>query len=202
MKTALRALLVFCLTTPALAAESPVGFKTTTLPDAQTSRPLEMVAWYPAASTAKPQLIADNGVFIGALAVTDAPPAAGEHPLVVLSHGYGGNWGKQVWLASALAHKGYIVAAVNHPGTTTKDRSPQAAAQLWKRPADLSRAIDAVLAQPKQFGAVAKNRIAAVGHSLGGWTVLEIAAHASIPICSPKPATHTPSSAVALATMR
>ncbi|MGY2410463.1 alpha/beta hydrolase family protein [Pseudomonas pergaminensis] len=176
MKTALRALLVFCLTTPALAAESPVGFKTTTLPDAQTSRPLEMVVWYPAAATtAKPQLIADNGVFIGALAVTDAPPAAGEHPLVVLSHGYGGNWGKQVWLASALAHKGYIVAAVNHPGTTTKDRSPQAAAQLWKRPADLSRAIDAVLAQPKQFGAVAKNRIAAVGHSLGGWTVLEIA---------------------------
>lgn len=175
MKNALAALLLLCLTAPVFAAESPVGFKTATLPDAQNNRPLELVVWYPAAATAKPTLIADNAVFIGALAVSDAPPAAGEHPLVVLSHGYGGNWGKLVWLASALAHRGYIVAAVNHPGTTTKDRNPQTAAQLWQRPADLSRAIDAVLAQPKPFGAVANGQIAAVGHSLGGWTVLEIA---------------------------
>ncbi|PFG70495.1 putative dienelactone hydrolase [Pseudomonas poae] len=175
MKNALAALLLLCLTAPAFAAENPVGFKTVTLPDAQDNRPLELVVWYPAATTAKPTLIADNAVFIGALAVPDAPPAAGEHPLVVLSHGYGGNWGKQVWLASALAHQGYIVAAVNHPGTTTQDRNPQTAAQLWLRPADLSRVIDAVLAQPKPFGAVAKGQIAAVGHSLGGWTVLELA---------------------------
>lgn len=175
MKTALRALFLLCLATPAVAAESPVGLRTATLADAKHTRPLELVVWYPASTSATPELIADNAVFVGALAVPDAPPAAGEHPLVVLSHGYGGNWLNQVWLASALAHRGFIVAAVNHPGTTSKDRSPQAAAQLWQRPADLSRAIDAVLAQPTQFGAVAKTRIAAVGHSLGGWTVLEIA---------------------------
>ncbi len=175
MKTALRALFLLCLTSPAFAAESPIGFQTTTLPDAKNHRPLELTVWYPAAATsAEPELIADNAVFTGALAVRNAPAASGEHPLVLLSHGYGGNWGKQAWLASALAHQGFIVAAVNHPGTTTKDRSPQAAAQLWQRPADLSRAIDAVLAQPKQFGAVASQRIAAIGHSLGGWTVLEI----------------------------
>jgi predicted dienelactone hydrolase len=120
-------------------------------------------------------LIGDNPVFVGALAVRNAPPAAGEHPLVVLSHGFGGNWINQTWLASALAHKGYIVAAVNHPGTTSRDRSPQAAAQLWQRPVDLSRTIDALMTQPEQFGVVAKHRIAAVGHSLGGWTVMEIA---------------------------
>ncbi|XVO85181.1 alpha/beta hydrolase family protein [Pseudomonas palleroniana] len=175
MKTALHALLLLCLTAPAFAAENPVGFNTVTLPDAQNNRPLELAVWYPATTTATPTLIADNAVFIGALAVPDAPPAAGEHPLVVLSHGYGGNWGNQVWLASALAHQGYIVAAVNHPGTTSKDRNPHTAAQLWLRPTDLSRAIDAVLAQPEAFGAVAAGQIAAVGHSLGGWTVLETA---------------------------
>ena len=37
MKTALRALFLICLTAPAFAAENIVGFKTTTLPDAQTS---------------------------------------------------------------------------------------------------------------------------------------------------------------------
>lgn len=175
MKTIFAALLLLCLAAPAFAGESAIGFKTTTLPDTHNNRPLELAVWYPSTSTAKPELIADSVVFIGALGVPDAAPAVGEHPLVVLSHGYGGNWGKQVWLASALAHRGYIVAAVNHPGTTSKDRSPAAAAQLWQRPADLSRAIDAVLAAPTSFGAVAKNRIAAVGHSLGGWTVMEIA---------------------------
>ncbi|AZE95608.1 putative lipoprotein signal peptide [Pseudomonas orientalis] len=175
MKTTLAALLLIGLITPAFANDNPIGFKTTNLPDARNQRALEMVVWYPTATRVAPQLIRDDAVFFGALAVPDAPPAGGEHPLVVLSHGYGGNWGNQLWLASALAQRGYIVAAVNHPGTTSKDRSTNAAAQLWQRPKDLSRAIDAVLARPKQFGAVAQNRIAAVGHSLGGWTVLEIA---------------------------
>ena len=175
MKTALAALFLTCLTTNALADDNPIGFQASTLPDAHNERPLEMVVWYPSATTATAQLTADTSVFVGALAVSNAPPAAGEHPLVVLSHGFGGNWGKQAWLASALAHAGYIVAAVKHPGTTSQDRSPQAAAQLWQRPVDLSRAIEAVMAQPEQFGVVAKRRIAVVGHSLGGWTALEIA---------------------------
>lgn len=175
MKAPLAALLLMCLSAPAFASDSPVGFQTTTLPDTHNNRPLEMAVWYPAATTAKPKLIADNVVFIGVLAVPDAAPTPGKHPLVVLSHGYGGNWGKQAWLASALAQQGYIVAAVNHPGTTSQDRSAQAAAQLWQRPRDLSRAIDALLAQPAPFGAVDSGRIAVVGHSLGGWTVMETA---------------------------
>lgn len=175
MKAPLAALLLMCLNAPAFAADNPVGFQTTNLPDTHNNRPLEMAVWYPAAATAKPKLIADNVVFIGVLAVADAAPTPGKHPLVVLSHGYGGNWGKQAWLASALAQQGYIVAAVNHPGTTSQDRSAQAAAQLWQRPRDLSRAIDALLAQPEPFGAVDSGRIAVVGHSLGGWTVMETA---------------------------
>ncbi|WP_087502076.1 alpha/beta fold hydrolase [Pseudomonas sp. SID14000] len=175
MKTVLGLLLFICLDIPAFAGYKTIGFKVSTLPDRQTDRPVELVVWYPSTTTATPQLIADTPVFIGDLAVRDAPPAAGTYPLVVLSHGFRGNWGNQSWLASALAHQGYIVAAVNHPGTTTRDRSPEAAAQLWQRPIDLRRAIDAVMAQTDQFGRVAKGQVAVVGHSLGGWTALEIA---------------------------
>jgi predicted dienelactone hydrolase len=176
LKKALGTLLFLCLTAPPVLADThAVGLQSIKVLDANTARPLDMVVWYPSATSATAQLFADNVVFVGAPAVPDAPPIAGEHPLVVLSHGFGGNWGNQAWLASALARQGFIVAAVNHPGTTSKDRSPEAAAQLWQRPVDLSRAIDAVTAQPEKFGAVAKNRIAVVGHSLGGWTVLEIA---------------------------
>lgn len=175
LKAALAASLVIGLSTSALADISAIGFQSTILPDPQHKRPLEMVVWYPGTTTTTAQLIADDAVFVGASAVRDAPPVASEHPLVVLSHGYRGNWSNLAWLASALAHQGYIVAAVNHPGTTTHDRSAVAAAQLWLRPADLSRAIDAVTSQPDKFGAVDKGRIAVVGHSLGGWTALEIA---------------------------
>ncbi len=174
MKAPLAALLLISLTGPALAND-PIGFQTTTIPDTHNIRPLEMAVWYPSTSTAQPKLIADNLVFIGVLAVPDAAPTPGKHPVVVLSHGYGGNWGKQAWLASALARQGYIVAAVNHPGTTSQDRSAQAAAQLWQRPKDLSRAIDALLAQATPFGAADSGRIAVIGHSLGGWTVMESA---------------------------
>jgi predicted dienelactone hydrolase len=173
LKTALGALLLLGLSTSALADSHPIGFHRTTLADPQ--RPLEMVVWYPATTHATAQVIDDSPVFVSASAVRDAPPTVGEHPLVVLSHGYRGNWSNQMWLASALADQGYIVAAVNHPGSTTHDRSPQAAAQLWQRPVDLRRAIEAVVAQPGKFGAVAPQRIAVVGHSLGGWTALEIA---------------------------
>jgi len=175
MKKALGTLLLICLSTSAHAGENPIGFHSTTLPDAHNDRPLQMVVWYPATTTATPELVGDNPAFVGVPVVNDAPPVAGEHPLVVLSHGYRGNWSNQAWLASALAHEGYIVAAVNHPGSTTHDRSPQAAAQLWQRPVDISRVIDAVTARPGQFGAVSNHRIAVVGHSLGGWTALEIA---------------------------
>lgn len=175
MKTAFGALLSACLTTLAFADENAIGFQSSTLQDSHTGRPLQMVVWYPTAATSTAQLIADNALFAGVAAVPDAPPSNGEHPLVVLSHGYRGNWSNQAWLASTLAHKGYIVAAVNHPGSTTHDRSPEAAAQLWQRPVDLRRAIDRVTAQPDKFGRVAAGRIAVVGHSLGGWTALEIA---------------------------
>ncbi|QXH37554.1 alpha/beta hydrolase family protein [Pseudomonas muyukensis] len=175
MKTALSTLLFTCLAASAFAEQNPVGFHAATLPDPHHERALEMVVWYPGAAPAKAQLIADNAVFVGAPAARDTPPAAGEHPMVVLSHGFAGNWGNQAWLASALAQQGYIVAAVNHPGSTSRDRSAAAAAQLWQRPVDLSRAIDAVTAQPEKFGVVAKQRIAVVGHSLGGWTAMEIA---------------------------
>lgn len=152
MNNAFGALFLACLATSVFADEYPVGFRSSTVSNPQDERPLEMVVWYPGATAATPQLIADNAVFVGASAVRDAPPSAGDHPLVVLSHGYRGNWSNQVWLASALARKGYIVAAVNHPGTTTHDRSPQAAAQLWQRTVDLRRTIDEVTTQPEKFG--------------------------------------------------
>lgn len=174
MKTLCAALLLMLVTDFAQANEVRVGFQEVVIPDTEHDRPLQVAVWYPTSASGTSQLIGDNPVFFGAPALKDAAPTTKEHPLVVISHGIFGNWINQVWLASALAQQGYIVASPNHPGTTSKDRTQPAASELWQRPLDIHRVIDAVIAQPKRFGSVAKHKIAVVGHSLGGWTALEV----------------------------
>lgn len=139
------------------------------------SRPLDIAIWYPTEATGSPEKIGDNIAFYSTPALRDAAPEAGEHPLLLLSHGYGGNWRNLNWLATKMAAQGYIVAAVDHPGTTTLNKRPQDAKELWRRPQDLRRAMAKIITTPSLAGKVDAQRIAAAGHSLGGWTVLELA---------------------------
>ena len=151
-----------------------VGFHQTAL--VRTGpRPLPLTLWYPTKETAPVIIAGENPAFKGNAVINDASPEPGAHSLVVLSHGFGGSWRNLSWLASTLVAQGYIVAAGDHPGTTTFNRDPSQAAQLWERPHDISRIIDALEANPKWAGEVDMGRIAAVGHSLGGWTVSALA---------------------------
>ncbi|MEX2740974.1 alpha/beta hydrolase family protein [Rhizobium mongolense] len=159
----------------AQSAFAAVGFREMTLPDKQGGRPMHVSIWYPTDTDREPVLLGETPAFRGQPVVKDADAETGPHPLVILSHGYGGSWRNLAWLASELVHKGYVVAAPDHPGTTTFDMRPPEAVILWKRPRDLSRVIDALLSRRELTGGIASNRIAAIGHSLGGWTVIELA---------------------------
>lgn len=168
-RTALSAVaLLLCASSLASAAD--IGFREIET-GAGTQRPLRVSLWYPAEAGGSPVSVGENRVFHGIMAVRDAAPEGLNHPLVVLSHGYGGSWRNLNWLAGRLVAEGYVVAAPDHPGTTTFNRDPEAAAQIWERPRDLSRVIDAVLADPALGARVNGGQIAAIGHSLGGWTV-------------------------------
>lgn len=158
----------------AQAAEA-IGFRETELPDAVGDRPLHVGIWYPTSDDGPIAAVGENRVFHGVPAIKDAHPIKGAHPLVVLSHGYGGSWRNLGWLAGKLVHQGYVVAAPDHPGTTTFNKSPAEAARLWQRPHDLSRVIDALIKDPSLAGTIEPARIAAIGHSLGGWTVTALA---------------------------
>lgn len=155
-------------------ASEAVGFRQTFL-GAASERPLHVTVWYPTQAGQNPKNVGENPAFFGVSVVENAAVPTDTHPLVVLSHGYGGNWRNLSWLAAELAKQGYIVAAPEHPGTTTFDKSPAAAEKLWERPKDLSRVIDALIANPALAGRIDTTRIAAVGHSLGGWSVAELA---------------------------
>lgn len=157
------------------AAAEPVGFRQVVLPDTNGKRDLKLALWYPTADETAPVIVGENPAFIGIKAVKGALPDGKAHPLVVLSHGYGGSWRNLNWLAGELVGQGYIVAAPDHPGTTTFNHDKEQAAQLWERPHDLSRVIDAVTADSALAGKVEPKRIAAIGHSLGGWSVVALA---------------------------
>src|SRR5690606_31473493 len=97
-------------------------------------------------------------------------------PLVVLSHGDGSSSMLLAWLGEALARKGFIVAAVNHPGNNSLEPvTLEGFALRWKRAADLSGVVDGRLAVPRFGDLIDAARIGAAGLSMGGYTVIELA---------------------------
>ncbi len=143
--------------------------------DPDGGRDLEGFLWYPTDASGPVTHDFQSKVWVGTRVVKDANFAAGRFPLVVLSHGMFGNAYNQAWLAAALAKRGYIVAAISHPGTSTWSRDPDQRRQLWERPGDISRLIDHVLSAPGLANHVDAERIFMAGHSLGGFTAVALA---------------------------
>ena len=145
-----------------------VGFQELTIPDG-TEKALTIGVWYPTDSPASPQPLA---AFTQTVALGAAP--AGDHlPLVVMSHGTGGWYGEHYDTALALAHAGFVVAAVSHTGDTYQDHSQ--VLQVWKRPEQIHRLIDFMLADWSQHGKIDAGRIGVFGFSAGGFTALAAA---------------------------
>jgi predicted dienelactone hydrolase len=116
-------------------------------------------------------------VSVGTVADDAAMAAApARFPLIVLSHGTGGNAAGMAWLGTALAAHGFIVAAPNHPGNTRMEAyTVQGFSQWWLRAHDLGAVIDAVLADTTFGDRIDPGRIAAAGFSLGGYTMIALA---------------------------
>ena len=143
--------------------------------DPDGHRDLEGYLWYPTDATGPLTHDFESKIWVGTRVVKEAEPATGRFPFVVLSHGMFGNALNQAWLAGALAKQGYVVAAINHPGTSTWSRAPDQRRQLWERPKDISRLIDYASTSPQLSRLVDPDRIFMAGHSLGGFTAVALA---------------------------
>jgi predicted dienelactone hydrolase len=98
-------------------------------------------------------------------------PDKARHPVVLMSHGFGGTARQLAWLGTALARSGYVVVAVDHPGNNGMDSmTVEGATLIAERADDLRLALDAALADPEIATHMDASRIGVAGFSLGGWT--------------------------------
>jgi len=156
-----------------IASASSVGFAQLQLND-NDDRPLDVTIWYPTKQTSPIISVAENIAFVGTGVIRNAALPNQKHPLVLLSHGYRGSWRNLNWLATKLALKGFIVAAPDHPGTTTYNQLALQASRWWQRPQDLVRVLNYLFEDPAWRTAINTNKVSAVGHSLGGWSVMQL----------------------------
>ncbi len=173
-RLALLSLLALSHAVPAAADMLP-GYDRFDLTADHRARPIAASVWYPAANPTYRAPVGDGPIFDPTFAFIGPAIQEGAHPLVLVSHGSGGNADSLGWLTSGLVANGAIVLAVDHPGSTSGDSSPRRSVDLEARANDLSAALDMVLADPAFAPFIDPDRIGVVGFSLGGATALGLA---------------------------
>ena len=96
------------------------GIRTLQIPVAHRRQPLQVELYFPTLPDGQLVEVGANPLFVGAPMRNGATPEPGRHPLVLLSHGSGGNAANLAWLGAALAREGFVVVAPNHRGTTSR----------------------------------------------------------------------------------
>lgn len=163
------------LTTLPAHAEMLPGYDRFDVQSAHRSRLISASVWYPAASPTYRAPVGDNPIFNPTMAFIGPAIAPDRHPLVLFSHGSGGRADTSGWLLGALAARGAIVLAVDHPGSSSGDSSARRSADLTARAKDLSAALDQILSDAAYGPFIDEANISMVGFSLGGATVLSLA---------------------------
>jgi predicted dienelactone hydrolase len=109
----------------------------------------------------------------------DAKIIAGQFPLVVVSHGRSAANGSSFrfrTISTFLAKSGYIVACIEHYGNDHPDKNFQTSIEnLSYRPKHISLTIDNLLSDQTFGQSILFDKIAILGHSLGGYAALAVA---------------------------
>lgn len=168
------------------ASAEPIGemhrvttSKTAHLRDAEHRDQLRVTVWYPAAADAveHPLVVGSperplRNVGSVALDAAFAADATG-WPVILLSHGFGGTARMMGWFGIAMARDGYIVVAVDHPGSNAVDAMTVLGATLyWDRADDLRAALEATERDQTIGRHMDLARVGVAGFSAGGFTAL------------------------------
>lgn len=153
-----------------------IGVRTLEYEDAKRHRPVIVELWYPVEAS----VLADTAledVWIHPNESRNAPLSSisQKYPLILLSHGHGGERRDRSWLAEHLVKANFIVASVDHYGNSHRTLDPILTLQFWDRAKDISFTIDQLMDEPFLEGRLDEQRIGFTGYSLGGMTGLALA---------------------------
>jgi predicted dienelactone hydrolase len=152
--------------------EQSAGLRVMRIADEVTGTSSEAVVMYPSTTEEGEHRIAQFG-FCGAL---NGECAEGRFPLVVVSHGSGGSHLLYRTLARQLARNGYVVVSAEHWGNNRHNNDLAGTERLLaERPRQLRRVIDRMMEDEELGPRLFEDRVAVVGHSLGGYTGLALA---------------------------
>ena len=172
MKNLLISTALSCAALQAFA--DPAGLRLTKIEMPHHESRTGVSIWYPSGGGGDVEVFAENPVFHGVEAAIWADVQIGTHPVVLFSHGMGGTTLAQAWLGSGLAKRGAIVVSVNHANSTWRDFDMSKGVAHWTRAADLSAALDELIADPAFSDHIDASRVMAAGFSFGGWTALSM----------------------------
>ncbi len=127
--------------------------------------------YYPSDSASRPE---PRGRFVLDVAA-DGHPVPGNGRLVVISHGSGGAPWVHADLARELVEAGFVVAMPLHHADNYLDPSDPGPDSWTIRPAEVSRAIDAVGHDPRFAPLLRLDKVGMFGMSAGGHTALSLA---------------------------
>jgi predicted dienelactone hydrolase len=169
-----------------------VGTQEFVIPDQDGKRPLPFTIWYPALAPEEPAEAtaeatrASSGRETVPRALIDAVPALTEspYPLLIITHGLGGQRSAYTHLAVHLASYGFVVAAAEHDDSGFDLTVPIVPVDdqittllLYDRPHDIMREIayaDTLTATNGTLaGLIDTEHIAILGHSTGGTTTFQ-----------------------------
>ena len=151
-----------------------IGQTNFTIQDSNRNRPIKTEVWYPTRDTSKFNIVTKYPFLLPPTS-KDAEIIKGTYPLILLSHGTGGNGISLMWLACELASNGYIVAAVDHYGNTYDNKIPENFVKAWDRPQDISFLLSHLLEESDFKTKIDKSKIGMLGFSLGGYTSIALA---------------------------
>lgn len=146
------------------------------------NRTLGVEVWYPLASPGGEPMMYEllPGVGFFGSSVAGGTPVSAPLPVVIVSHGHMGTRLVYSQLCEALAQRGFAVVSLDHPGDTMADvllgSGVDEATNIEMRVTDLTFLVRSLGGDVAGFDhglTLDMTRLSAVGHSFGGYAVVE-----------------------------
>ncbi|WP_299247026.1 hypothetical protein [uncultured Aquimarina sp.] len=154
-----------------------IGQKSVTFVDETRNRPLPTEIWYPTLDSLTQKESKENKkkLFKTIETIPNASIPNKKFPLLLISHGTGGNRFSLTWFIEKMVKEGYVVVSLDHYGNSTFNKIPREFVKWWERAIDVQFVLTSILDNHEIGTKIDISKIGGVGFSLGGYTNIALA---------------------------